>query len=75
MAFNLEKPNENYKEVLSKETEDIINILNPWKIDEWVAIYIIVHGTLCYYKGITHPLLPIWLQKLELVELKTVYVI
>ena len=31
---NLDEPNENYEKDLSKEVEDIINTLNPWKIDE-----------------------------------------
>ena len=34
----IDEPNENYEEDLSKEAEDIINTLNPWKIDEWVAV-------------------------------------
>ena len=37
-GFQFNEPNENYEEDLSKEAEDIINTLNPWKIDEWVAI-------------------------------------
>ena len=38
MVFNLDERNENYEEDLSKETENIINTLSPWKIGEWVAV-------------------------------------
>ena len=38
MVFNLDEPNENYEEDLSKEAQGIINTLSPWKIDEWVAV-------------------------------------
>ena len=38
MVFNIDEPDEDYEEELSKEAADIINALNPWKIDEWVAV-------------------------------------
>ena len=41
--------------------------MNGW------LFYTIVHGTLVLL-GITHPLLPLWLEKLEHVNFKTVYV-
>ena len=53
MVFNSDEQNENYEEDSSKEAEDIINTLNPWEIDELVA----VHDTLVllqrYYSSIT----------------------
>ena len=54
MVFNLDEPNENYDEDLSKEAEDIINKLSPWKIDEWVAF---LYNSLWYPGVITKVLL------------------
>ena len=54
MVFNLDEPNENYEEDLSKEAEDIINTLNPWKVDEWVAV---LYNSSWYPGAITEVLL------------------
>ena len=70
MVFNIDEPDEDYEEELSKEAADIINALNLWKIDEWVAVLYDstwYPGVITKVYNIIH--FPVWSQKLNILAL------
>ena len=70
MVFSIDEPDKVYGEELSKEAADIINALNSWKIDEWVAV--LYNST--WYPGVITKVyniihFPVWSPKLNIVAL------